>query len=146
RAQLFASCDIRKQSIHINWTIRVKGSNKLSLRKREFGGEWEDISFSNVNDGKKYIVDWFAISKEDLFNYYIINKSRFKSFFASSNKEKVDLINRFSDASIIEGLEKIDNTELQAEYSTLQLSISNTDGKIESTKALVQREKSRDLK
>ena len=101
RAQLFASCDVRKEKIHIDWDIRVKGSNKLSLR-REINGAWEDVSFSNVNDGKKYIMNWFAIEKEDLFNYFIINKSRFKSFFKASNKEKVDLINRFSDASIVD--------------------------------------------
>ena len=145
RAQLFASCDVRKEKIHIDWDIRVKGSNKLSLR-REINGAWEDVSFSNVNDGKKYIMNWFAIEKEDLFNYFIINKSRFKSFFKASNKEKVDLINRFSDASIIDGLEKIDNTDLEASYSGLLSQISKIEGKIELSEEMILDETSRDLK
>ena len=145
RAQLFASCDVRKEKIHIDWDIRVKGSNKLSLR-REINGVWEDVSFSNVNDGKKYIMNWFAIEKEDLFNYFIINKSRFKSFFKASNKEKVDLINRFSDASIIDGLEKIDNTDLEASYSGLLSQISKIEGKIELSEEMILDETSRDLK
>lgn len=133
RAQLFASCDVRKESLHIDWKIKVKGSNILTLKKKSQDKEWEEVVFSNVNDGKKFVLSWFAIEKEDLFNYYIINKTRFKSFFKASNKEKVDLINRFSDASIIDGLEKIDNTQLQTEYDQIKSTIDKIEGKIELT-------------
>ena len=145
RTQLYASCDVRKQAIHIDWKIKVKGSNVLTLNKRAYDGEWENISFSNVNDGKKYILNWFAIEKEDLFNYYIINKSRFKTFFKASNKEKVELINRFSDASIIDGLDKIDNTKLQNEYNDIKSEIDKIDGKIELTDEQILEEKSKDV-
>ena len=145
RTQLYASCDVRKQTIHIDWKIKVKGSNVLTLNKRAYDGGWENISFSNVNDGKKYILNWFAIEKEDLFNYYIINKSRFKTFFKASNKEKVDLINRFSDASIIDGLDKIDNTKLQNEYNDIKSEIDKIDGKIELTDEQILEEKSKDV-
>jgi len=145
RTQLYASCDVRKETIHIDWKIKVKGSNVLTLNKRAYGGEWENISFSNVNDGKKYILNWFAIEKEDLFNYYIINKSRFKTFFKASNKEKVELINRFSDASIIDGLDKIDNTKLQNEYNDIKSEIDKIDGKIELTNEQILEEKSKDV-
>lgn len=145
-AQLFASCNSRKQHLHIDWIIKVKGSNVLSLKTKQYGSdEWIDVSFSNVNDGKKYIIEWFAISKEDLFNYYIINKTRFKSFFKSSNKEKVDLINRFSDASIIEGLEKIDILHLEIDYKATENAIANTEGKIELIQDRIQTEDERDL-
>ena len=145
RTQLYASCDVRKETIHIDWKIKVKGSNVLTLNKRAYDGEWENISFSNVNDGKKYILNWFAIEKEDLFNYYIINKSRFKTFFKASNKEKVELINRFSDASIIDGLDKIDNTKLQNEYNDIKSEIDKIDGKIELTNEQILEEKSKDV-
>ena len=146
RAQLFASCDVRKESIHIDWSIKVKGSNKLTLFIKSYNDDWEEVSFSNVNDGKKFILAWFAISKEDLFNYYIINKSRFKSFFKSSNKEKVDLINRFSDASIITGLEDIDNTKLEGEARFKQSEVDKNAGKIEMVKDQIESEKNRDFK
>ncbi len=144
-AELFASCDVRKESIHIKWTIKAKGSNLLQLKISKNEGEYKDISFSNINDGKKAILDWFAISKEDLFSYYIINKSRFKSFFKSSNKEKVDLINRFSDASIIEGLEKIDNSELQDEFEQAGFDVARVVGKIELLQESLSVEINRDL-
>jgi exonuclease SbcC len=145
--QLFASCDVRKESIHIAWTIKIKGSNQLVLKLKHYDSEdWNEVSFSNVNDGKKYILNWFAISKEDLFNYFIINNSRFKSFFRSSNKEKVDLINRFSDASIIKGLEDVDNTKFEDQLEEAKRKQNVTQGKIELIESQIFKEKNRDFK
>lgn len=146
RVQLFASCNIRKERLHIDWTINTKGSNKLTLMKKSIDNDWEEVSFSNVNDGKKYILAWFAISKEDLFNYYIINKSRFKSFFKSSQKEKVDLINRFSDASIISGLEEVDTESLDKEYRIIEDKINGIESIVERNVNKIEEEKGRDLK
>lgn len=142
---LFVTCNTRKEEIHISWKIKSKGSNVLNIHKTKDGKNWEEVVFSNVNDGKKWILKWFAISKEDLFNYFIINKTRFKSFFKSSNKEKVELINRFSDASVIDGIEDIDTEELDKEYNELNENILRTEGKIEAQVENLQKEKDRDL-
>jgi exonuclease SbcC len=140
RVQLYVRCDVRKETLHIDWTIKSKGSNKLSLSLND-----KAISFSNVNDGKKQILDWLGISKEDLFNYFIINSTRFKSFFGSSNREKVDLINRFSDSSIIDGLEKIDNSQLQEDADSIEMNISKADGKVELLEEQIENEKNKDF-
>lgn len=151
-AQLYTSCDVRKETLHIDWDIKLSGSNVLRLKVKKYGEEWDlegdsqNVSFSNVNDGKKAIMDWFAISKEDLFNYYIINNTRFKSFFKSSNTDKVALINRFSDASIIEGVDKIDTKVLELEYKDIQTLIDETNGKISLTENQIITESTRDLK
>ncbi len=143
--ELTAECDVRKERIRIGWIIKVKGSNKLSIHILKTGNTEEEVSFSNVNDGKKFIMNWFAISREDLFSYFIINKSKFKSFFKSSNREKVELINRFSDASIVEGLEDIDTIEKEQEAAEHQSSIDSTNGKIELLQAEITKEQNRDF-
>jgi len=126
KVQLFIECESRKETLEIEWTIKTKGSNLLSLKINE-----NELSFSNVNDGKKQILNWLGISKEDLFNYFIINSTRFKSFFGSSNREKVDLINRFSDSSIIDGLENIDNSQFDSEKVDIENKINRAEGGIE---------------
>mgnify|MGYP003674880133 CR=1 FL=1 len=126
KVNLFIQCDSRKETLEIDWTIKTSGSNKLSLLLND-----KEISFSNINDGKKQILNWLGISKEDLFNYFIINSTRFKSFFGSSNREKVDLINRFSDSSIIDGLENIDNSQFDGEKLDLENKINRAKGGIE---------------
>ncbi len=143
--ELLSSCDHRKEQLSINWIIKKRGSNKLTLKISKNKGDWKDVNFSNINDGKKFILDWFAISKEDLYNYYIINNERFESFFKASNKKNVDLINRFSDSSIIDGIENVDNSKLQSEYDTVGKEISKIEGKIELTEENLQKELGRDF-
>ena len=142
---LFVYCGHRKQELHISWRIKIKGSNQLSimLNKEEKG--WEEVSFSNVNDGKKWIIGWIGISKNDLLNYFIINKARFKSFFKSSNKEKVELINRFSDASVINGIEEVDKTSIEQKYDDLRDSIIKSEGKLQLLEENLFKELNRDL-
>lgn len=140
KVKLVIECDSRKETLEIEWTIKVKGSNLLSLKINE-----NELSFSNVNDGKKQILDWLGISKEDLFNYFIINSTRFKSFFGSSNREKVDLINRFSDSSIIDGLEKIDNSKLEEEKENIEISINKIKGGVDAIKEQIEEAKNFDF-
>ena len=140
KVKLVIECDSRKETLSIEWTIKVKGSNLLSLKINE-----NELSFSNVNDGKKQILDWLGISKEDLFNYFIINSTRFKSFFGSSNREKVDLINRFSDSSIIDGLEKIDNSKLEEEKENVEISINKIKGGVDAIKEQIEDAKNFDF-
>jgi DNA repair exonuclease SbcCD ATPase subunit len=144
--QLYASCDIRKERIHIHTTIRLKGSNTTEVSIQRYDSDdWLLSTLSNLDDKKKFIVDWFGISKDDLFNYYIISEARFKSFFKSSNKEKIDLINRFSDAKIIDGVENIDTSELQEEFDGINSAIERIEGKIELTIENIEKENSRDF-
>jgi exonuclease SbcC len=146
RCQLYASCNVRKQSLHIDWDIKITGSNVLRLKAKEYNSyDWEDVSFSNVADGKKAIMDWFAISREDLFNYYVVNNTQFKSFFKSSNTDKVALINRFSDASIIDGIEQIDLTKINSEHKAASSLVDGTKGTIDFLKASILKEQSRNF-
>lgn len=142
---LFIDCENRGERLHISWRVKIKGSNQLSLHISKDKENWEEVVFSNVNDGKKWIIDWVGISKNDIFNYFIINKTRFKSFFKSSNKEKVELINRFSDASIIDGIENVDKVALEEEYDILRDSILKSEGKLQLLQENLFKESNRDF-
>lgn len=100
-------CPIREQLLQITRTINLKGSSKLEILVNN-----QPQSFATVVDGNNWIIDWIGISKDDLRNYYIINKERYKSFFSSSNKEKIEMINRFSNAKLIDGVDKIVQEEV----------------------------------
>lgn len=144
--QLFAECDVRKQRIHIENVINLKGSNQFVVKTQQYGSStWEPGNYSTSPEGKKFVSDWFGITKEDLFNYFIINNTRFKSFFASSNTEKVGLVNRFSDASIIEGIENLDLTELEEEQVEQTRRVNSVLGKIELIGDSIREEEERDF-
>jgi DNA repair exonuclease SbcCD ATPase subunit len=99
-------CAVRKQSLIIERKLPVKGSNKLELWLKK-GEEVTPVNFSTVADGNKYILDWVDLSKEDIQNFYIVNKERYTSFFSSPNAKKIELISRFSNSYMINGVDKL---------------------------------------
>lgn len=117
---LSIECPMRKETFKINRVIRKKGSSILNLTIND-----EPVNFATVNDGNKLIIEWIGISAEDLQNYYIINKERFRSIFSSSNREKVEIIGRFSRASLINGVDKLITEDIDKENAKLSELLKN---------------------
>lgn len=144
--QLFIKCDVRKETLWIDVLINLTKSNTLKLKTQKYDSEeWVDVPFSNVANGKQFVSDWIGISSTDLFNYFLVSNARFKSFFKASNTEKVALINRFSDARIIDGIEDIDTAELEEKRDSQKQLVSSTSGKIELLEESLEKELNRDF-
>lgn len=63
---------------------------------------------ASVLEYNKFIMSELGITKEDLFNYYILS-SKYESFFESSDRVKKELINRFSNGSLVDkGIEQLE--------------------------------------
>lgn len=90
-------CPIRQEAITIRRELPLKGSSKLSITKND-----EVVEIATVKDGNDWILNWLQISAEDLKSYYIVCKEYYKSFFKSSNTEKLALISRFINFSFID--------------------------------------------
>lgn len=89
-------CPIRKQILSIEREIKTKGSSTLKLELiDEDESKLTPVTCATVNDGNKFIANWIEISAEDAKSYYIVSKGNYKSFFNSSNTEKLALISRF---------------------------------------------------
>ena len=91
--ELTVFCPVRGQRLRIFRRIRVKGSATLELYLNE-----QPVQFASVLEGNRYILDWIAITPEDLKSFYILNKENYKSFLSASNTDKLALINRFMKA------------------------------------------------
>ena len=95
RVELY--CPVRKETLSIEREIRMKGSSTLKIKSND-----EDISIPTVNEGNKWITNWIEVSPEDAKSYYIVTKGNYKSFFTSSNTDKLALIGRFINYSAID--------------------------------------------
>lgn len=95
-------CPIRKNTLEINRTIPIKGSSKLEIALIDEECNWNLVNVATVNDGNKFVTEWIEISAEDAKSYYVISKGNYKSFFSSSNTEKLALISRFINFSNID--------------------------------------------
>lgn len=136
-------CPVRNEKLSISRTLSTKHSSKLSILNNG-----EQVSFSTVNDGNKYIIDWIGISPEDLKSYFIICKEFYKSFFKASNTEKLALISRFINFSYIDKTKDVvdkDIADLNASKREVEKSKNVLEGKLEVYEANYIKEESRDL-
>lgn len=120
-------CPVRDQVLHIKRVLTRKG-NKLELYIND-----EPIQFATVNDGNNRIIEWIGITKEDLSNYYIVNKERFASFFSSSNSQKLQLMARFSNVGFLDDIDndiKVGISTKEHERSSILEKKSFIQGKI----------------
>lgn len=100
--ELTVFCPVRSQRLRIFRRIRVKGSATLELYVNE-----QSVQFASVLEGNRYILDWIAITPEDLKSFYILNKENYKSFLSASNTDKLALINRFMKAERLEAADDV---------------------------------------
>jgi DNA repair exonuclease SbcCD ATPase subunit len=138
-------CPIRNQTMIINRKIKAKISSELEVL---INGAVQS-QLATVLDGGRFIIEWLGISKEDLQNYFIVNKERYKSFFSSSNTDKMKMINRFSNAKLIDGIDKEVQTEVQileGHLSVLKDSKTSMISKVKTLQEQVGIELNRDLK
>lgn len=106
---VFIYCPIRRQTLKIERELRTKGSSVLAIYLIHDGDEIEieKVQFATVLDGNRYIANWVEISAEDAKSYYIVSKGNYNSFFRSSNTEKLALISRFINFSMLDKTKSI---------------------------------------
>lgn len=98
----------------------------------------------DVKDGNKYILEnILGISKADLLNYFLISGEQYQSFFSVNNTKKMEIISRFSKAGKIDQvIENLSSNlkQTNSSLSSLQLKLSNLQGKKESLGQLINEE------
>ena len=139
-------CPLRNETLLIERTISIKsgGSSQLSLNDKVLFA-FDDKMVDTID---KYIQQWVGISPSDIQNYFIINKFKYKSFFESSNTMLLQLISRFSNISIIDGINKdlyLKESKNNSLIQDLRLKYSRNNGSIDSFKTMLEREQNIDF-
>ena len=60
------------------------------------------IEQASVADYNKFILETLGLTKEDIFSNFILSKHKYLSFLSSSDREKKEIINRFSNGVIVD--------------------------------------------
>lgn len=136
KVSLDIECPIRKETLSIERILPLKGSSKLNV---SLNGK--PVELATVKDGNNYILSWIAISPEDLKSYFLICKEYYKSFFKSSNTDKLALISRFINYDFLDGAKDIIQKELDV-LSSQKLAIQSkkdrAEGSIEALKQVIE--------
>lgn len=113
---------------NLNITRKIYSNTKSG----ELAIEGEE-NITSVNEGNKLILDRLGLSREDILNYFLLSKERYKSFFNSSDTDKKDLINRFSKADRID----IAIESCEMDVKDFQIKVQAHSNKIEANKSVI---------
>jgi DNA repair exonuclease SbcCD ATPase subunit len=81
---------------------------------------------TSVNEANKFILEQIGIGKDDLTNYFVISKEKYQSFIYASDTQKKEIINRFSNAGMVDKVEE----KLAAEVKSLDFQLRDLTGEI----------------
>ena len=96
--------------------------------------ETDEAVQPSVDAYNKYILEKLGISKDELFNNFLLSKFKFQDFLSSSDREKKEIINRFSNGILVDqAIEKLteDKVPVASELREAELEIASIDGRIE---------------
>ena len=88
----------------------------------------------SVDAYNRYILDKLGITREELLNNFILSKYRYEDFLSSSDKEKKEIINRFSNGILVdEAIAHVDGDiePLEEERQKVTLELAGVDGRVE---------------
>ncbi|RHH14327.1 SMC family ATPase [Bacteroides fragilis] len=88
----------------------------------------------SIDGYNKFILEKLGISKEELYNNFLLSKFKFQDFLSSSDREKKEIINRFSNGILVDGaIDKLaeDKLPVAEELRKAELEIAGIDGRIE---------------
>lgn len=120
----------------INRRISRSQSQSIQVIKQTgpYDTETEEISQASVLDYNKYILDQLGLTKDDIFANFILTARKYKSFLASSDKEKKEIINRFSNGVLVdESIDKLrsDMEPIKKELGDAEKEVATCQGRVE---------------
>ena len=113
--------------------IYRKGTSDVRCTLRSNGIEKEVVQAS-VDAYNKYILERLGITRDELFSSFILSKHRYQDFLSSSDKDKKDVINRFSNGILVDqaiAQVEADLEPLRAKLRDADLELAGIDGRIE---------------
>lgn len=128
--------DVLGERMAINRRLSRKQPQQIHIIKQfgPYDTETEDIIQATVADYNKYILDQIGLSKEDIFGNFILTARKYKSFLASSDKEKKEIINRFSNGIMVDqSIEELhaDMEPIEAEMKEAEKEVATCTGRVE---------------
>lgn len=86
-----------------------------------------------VDAYNRYILEKLGITREELYNNFLLSKYKYSDFLSSLDKDKKEIINRFSRANLVDqAIEKLiaDYTPISLEVRDAELEFAGIDGRI----------------
>ena len=97
----------------------------------------------SVDAYNRYILEKLGITKDELYNNFLLSRHKYQDFLSSSDKDKKEIINRFSNASLVDvAIEKIleDKKPVEEALHKAELEVAGLDGRVEMLTEQIRKE------
>lgn len=96
------------EGMEITRKLSRKAAQAIEITRYNDNGE-ESVVQATVSDYNKYVLDEIGLTKDDLYSNFILSRSKYQSFLSCSDREKKEIINRFSNGNIVDmGIEALE--------------------------------------
>lgn len=122
-------------------------SQKVSIFKIN-GESRKEIELVDPNHANNTILEYLDIQKEDLLNYYLISKDKYKPFFAAGDALKKQIISRFSNADLVNpAIEKSQQNvkAIERKIHEIEVKREGKRGEIDIIVQQIEKENARDI-
>lgn len=145
RINLHLANDASNEELVVSRCIPRKGTSTVACTLRRGGKNVETAEAvqPSVDTYNRYILDKLGITRDELLNNFILSKYRYEDFLSSSDKEKKEIINRFSNGILVdEAIARVeeDIEPLGSEQQRINLELAGIDGRIEMLQEQIDRE------
>ena len=145
RINLHLANDASNEELVVSRCIPRKGTSTVACTLWRSGKkvETDEAVQPSVDAYNRYILDKLGITREELLNNFILSKYRYEDFLSSSDKEKKEIINRFSNGILVdEAIARVeeDIAPLSDERQRINLELAGIDGRIEMLQEQIDRE------
>lgn len=136
--------DVLGERMTINRRLSRKQPQQINIIKQSgpYDTDTEDIIQATVADYNKYILEQIGLSKEDIFGNFILTARKYKSFLSSSDKEKKEIINRFSNGIMVDqSIEELhaDIEPIETEMKEAEKEVATCTGRVEALGAEIEK-------
>ena len=145
RIGLHLTNDVSREELLISRHIPRKGASTVACTLWRDGKkvDTDEAVQPSVDAYNRYILDKLGITRDELLNNFILSKYRYEDFLSSSDREKKEIINRFSNGILVDGaIARVeeDIAPLVTEQQKVNLELAGIDGRIGMLQEQIDRE------
>lgn len=123
------------EKMTINRCLSRNQPQQIQIVKQfgKYDTEVEEVIQSSVADYNKYVLDAIGLTKEDIYSNFILSKHKYTSFLSSSDKDKKEIINRFSNGILVdESIVALQNdmAPVQEDFKAAENEVAMASGKV----------------
>lgn len=127
--------DASGQHLSIQRTISRKSAQNIKIcTYTDDVSKSEQIEQANIGDYNKFILEILGLTKDDIFANFILSKHKYTSFLSSSDRDKKEIINRFSNGIMVDesiaALQE-DMMPVQEALQQAESNVANCTGRVE---------------